>query len=337
MEEEKKINNKDISKKDNKSKENIEVKEIRLEKMSPGFNFVSLKARHRLNELKNLFSRAEYRDYIRKCKNMYSISSLMNNKYSISDLYLREKNDINNIISVFNKIDSKLDSQKIKVMTIKKNKIKNMLKEKAKSSINFFKNNSNYELYKSNINIINQNNNNNNNEENNSLSSINKNINYNSYDAKNNMSNNIYEASTNIQMSKITYDNKNKNKNKKNNILNYKTQYSFRNIKNGNFLKNIHNKTKDFSRTKNSFIRNNQVINDSKNEINNNIKSKLSRSYSDFNGINFQAKQYPLSCKNNDFNITKFGAIIYNHSMFRTKNIVNFLPKNYNLPLLYNK
>ena len=148
--------------------------------------------------------------------------------------------------------------------------------------------------------------------------------------------NNIYEASTNIQMSKITYDNKNKNKNKKNNILNYKTQYSFRNIKNGNFLKNI-NKTKDFSRTKNSFIRNNQVINDSKIEINNNIKSKLSRSYSDFNGINFQAKQYPLSFKNNDFNITKFGAIIYNHSMFRNKNILNFVPKNYNLPLLYNK
>jgi Dullard-like phosphatase family protein len=72
-----------------------------------------------------------------------------------------------------------------------------------------------------------------------------------------------------------------------------------------------------------------------KNEIN--FKNpKLIRSNSDFSSIyNLEAKKYPLSCKNNCFNITKFGAIIYNHSVFRYKNIENFVPKNYELPLMY--
>ena len=53
MEEENKINAK-ISKNRGASNKNIEVKEIRLEKMSPGFNLVSLKARHRLNIFKKI-------------------------------------------------------------------------------------------------------------------------------------------------------------------------------------------------------------------------------------------------------------------------------------------
>ena len=333
MEEEKKLSNKNISKYGKKL--NIEVKEIRLEKMSPGFNFVSLKARHRLNELKNLFSKSEYREYIRKCKNMYSISSIMNNKYSISDLYLREKYDINEIISVFNKIDSKLDSQKIKFVTTKRNKTNNSLKNKPKTSLNFFKNNSNLEKFKSSTNY---NKNNKNNEDNNSLSSMYKNMNYNSYDGDNILSSNINEASINNQMSKTTYE----NKNKKNNISNFKVKYSF-NLKNDNINNNTILKNKDFNHRGNlskiSNNKNNKVIDDTKNEIINNIKMpKLNRCLSDCDGIlNIQSKQYPLSCKNNNFNITKFGAIIYNHSMFRNKNIINFIPKNYNLPLLYKK
>ena len=330
MEEEKKKSNKNISKYGKKI--NIQVKEIRLEKMSPGFNFVSLKARHRLNELKNLFSKSEYREYIRKCKNMYSISSIMNNKFSISDLYLREKYDINEIISVFNKIDSKLDSQKIKVVTTKRNKINNSFKNKQKTSLNFFKNNSNFEKFKS---ITNYNKNNKNSEDNNSLCSMYKNMNYNSYDGDNILSSNINEASSNNQISKTTCE----NKNKKNIISNFKAQYSF-NLKNDN-IHNIILKNKDFNPKGNlskiSNNKNNKIIDDAKNETTNNIKMpKLNKCLSDCNGIlNIQSKQYPLSCKNNNFNITKFGAIIYNHSMFRNKNIINFIPKNYNLPLLY--
>ena len=329
---------KNISKKKKSPNKNVEIKEIRLEKMSPGFNLVSLKARHRLNELKKIFSRSEYKDYIRKCKNMYSISSIMNNKYSIADLYLREKYDINDIVSVFNKIDSKLESQKIKVTRIKKDKVKNIIKEKSKTSINFFKNNSNFQIFKSNSNILLRPHGNN--EENSSLFLNNNNnkMNYTSYDAKNNFSNfNCNDTTINNQMSKTTYN----NRNKKSNILNYKTNYSLRNVKN-NFLSDINKNNKEFSNTAyptlfSKYKENKIIINNNKKDNNSKIKlSKLNRSNSDFSSIfNMEAKQYPLSCKNNCFNITKFGAIIYNHSMFRNKNIVNFVPKNYNLPLMY--
>ena len=328
-EEEIKVNN-IITKKGKILDKNTEIKEVRLEKISPGFNLVSLKARHRLNELKKLFSGVEYRDYIRKCKNMYSISSLMNSKYSISDLYLREKYDINSIVSVFNKIDSKLDSQKIKVTRIKKNKIKNMFNEQSKSSINFFKNQSNFNKYISNTN----NNFKINKEVNNSLSFNNKNLNNTSYNAKSNLSNlNINETSINNKMSKTTYAN-----NKKNKILNCKYQLSLNNIKNNDFNK-IELK-KDFSNAAyqsliSDYKENNKL---QKSNINNKIKLiKLSRNNSDFSGIyNMETKQFPLSCKNSGLNITKFGAIIFKHSLFRNKKIKYFLPKNYYLPLLYN-
>ena len=270
---------------------------------------------------------------------MYSISSVMNNKYSISDLYQREKYDINDIVSVFNKIDSKLDSQKIKVTRIKKDNSKNILKGKSKTSINFFKNNSNFETFKSNSNILLKAQGNN--EDNSSLflNNNNKKMNFTSYEAKsNNLSNfNFNETSINNQMSKTNY---NSHRNKKSNILNYKTNYSLRNVKN-NFFSDI-NKNKEFSNTAyptlfSKYKENKVIINNNKKENKNKIKlSKLNRSNSDFSGIfNMESKQYPLSCKNNCFNITKFGAIIYNHSMFRNKNIVNFVPNNCNLPLMY--
>ena len=319
MDEEKVCNENNDRKNRIMNDKNIEIKEIRLEKMSPGFNLVSLKARHRLNELKKIFSKAEYREYIRKCKNMYSICSTMNNKYSISDLYLREKYDIHDIVSVFNKIDSKLDSQKIKVTRIKKDKVKDIIKGKSNTSINFFKNISNFENFKSNSNILNLNKNIN--------ISFNNNMNYTSYEANNKSNFNINNISVKNQMSKTTYE----KRNKKSNIFNYMSHNASRNIKK---IADIGSKAKKLSNTAYPAFFSKYKIN--KNEIN--FKNpKLIRSNSDFSSIyNLEAKKYPLSCKNNCFNITKFGAIIYNHSVFRNKNIENFVPKNYELPLMYN-
>ena len=323
MDEEKVCNDKNDIKSKKINDKNLEIKEIRLEKMSPGFNLVSLKARHRLNELKNLFTKAEYREYIRKCKNMYSISSSMNNKYSISDLYHREKYDINDIVSVYNKIDNKLDSKKIKLTRIKKDKAKN------KTSINFFQNISNMENFKSNSNILNKNRN----EDISTIFNSNK-INYTSYDGNNRSNFNINNLSINNQMSKTSYE----KINKKSNILNYKTHNLIRNFKNIQFSES---KTKNFSSTAYPSLFSNHKNNNIKNhkkEIKINIKlSKLNRSNSDFGSIiyNLESKKYPLSCKNNSFNVTKFGAIIYNNSMFRNKNLENFVPKYYELPIMY--
>ena len=292
-------------------------------KKNAGFNLVSLKARQRLNYFKQILSKYDYKDYIRKCKNMYSISSSMNNKYSISDLYHREKYDINDIVSVYNKIDNKLDSKKIKLTRIKKDKAKN------KTSINFFQNISNMENFKSNSNILNKNRN----EDISTIFNSNK-INYTSYDGNNRSNFNINDLPINNQMSKTSYE----KINKKSNILNYKTHNLIRNFKNIQFSES---KTKNFSSTVYPSLFSNHKNNNIKNhkkEIKINIKpSKLNRSNSDFGSIiyNLESKKYPLSCKNNSFNVTKFGAIIYNNSMFRNKNLENFVPKYYELPIMY--
>ena len=74
-----------------------------------------------------------------------------------------------------------------------------------------------------------------------------------------------------------------------------------------------------------------------KNNLNKIKLTNFNRNNSDFSGIyNMETKQFPLSCKNSGLNITKFGAIIFKHSLFRNKKIKYFLPKNYYLPLLYN-
>ena len=314
--EEIKVNN-TTRKKEKKFGKNIEIKEIRLEKISPGFNLVSLKARHRLNELKKMFTGVEYRDYIRKCKNIYSISSLMNSKFSISDLYLREKYDIDDIVSVFNKIDSKLDTQKIKVIKIKKNnKIKNILKKQSKTSINYFKNKSNLQIYRNNNPLKLDKG------ENNSLSLNNKNMNHTSYDNKNNFSYfNLNENTNNIQMSKTIYDNKNK-----------KNYSSSNNTRNNNMKKYCSKNA--YHSLLFDYKENNRLY---KNNLNKIKLTNFNRNNSDFSGIyNMETKQFPLSCKNSGLNITKFGAIIFKHSLFRNKKIKYFLPKNYYLPLLYN-
>ena len=50
---------------------------------------------------------------------------------------------------------------------------------------------------------------------------------------------------------------------------------------------------------------------------------------------NFKTKQTPLSGKSEGLTITNFGAIIYNNSIFRNRNISNFLYNNQSLPLIY--
>ena len=51
--------------------------------------------------------------------------------------------------------------------------------------------------------------------------------------------------------------------------------------------------------------------------------------------IELKTKQSPKSGKSTGLTITNFGAIIYNNSIFRNKNISNFLHNNQVLPFIY--
>jgi len=311
---------------------NIEIKEIRLEKMSPGFNLVSLKARNRLNIFKQLFSKSEYKDYFRKCKNMYSISSLMNKKFSMNDLYHNERSNINDIISVYNKIDSKLDSQKIKVINIKKNKINKIYNNKSLSAINFYKNKIDFENSKANNQLMSSMNNV---FANNSINQMNSNEN-----SKINNSNKLFSSfnenhnNNNLlinQMSKTTYSNKNKN----NTLLNYKSQLPFRRNYSTNDMYKIKNKGISSSSSPPTFynLKHSKALINNREE--NNSKAESNKN-NDFERIYFlQGKQYPKSCINNCFTITQFGGLIHKNSILRCKKIVDFVPNNSDLPLIY--
>jgi hypothetical protein len=315
MDEDKKRNFNYISNnahKENKKKNNIEIKELRLGKLNPSFNLVCLKARYRLNELEKKFTKSQYKDYIRKCKNMYSISRDLNNKYTISDLYTREKFNINNIFSVFHKIDSKLGSQKIKVTKIKKNKFINFADNKSLSCTNFYRKKSNI---KNNIFLNYRKNLSRNIRE---KSTNNKKVNSTSYEASNSINN---------QMSKTAYEFNKKiikiDKNKT--IVNPRIC-----LKNKFLLENL-NKKRESNET--MFSKFDFLIN--KNANDNKINKNKKRLKSTNLIYRIQQKQYSLSCKSSAFTITQHGGIIYNNSMFRNKNIVYLLPNNYNLPLLY--
>ena len=332
-------NDEKISQNKGKSNKKIEIKEIRLGKMSPGFNLVSLKARNRLNIFKQLFSKSEYRDYFRKCKNMYSISSLMNKKFSMNDLYRNEKSNINDIISIYNKIDSKLDSQKIKVINIKKNKINKILNNKSLSATNFYKNKIDFENSKSNnslLNIIQVMGSTNNGFANNSINQINSNENsiinvnnnnkiFRSFNENQNNANNLLIN----QMTKTTYPNKN------NKLFNYKRQLSFRKNYSTNDLLKIKNKGIIYSSSPPTFynLKHSKVLINNKKGSNSKAESNKNN---DYEGIYFfQTKQHPKSCINNCFTITQFGGLIHQNSLLRSKKIVDFVPNNSDLPLIY--
>ena len=323
MDEVKKVNNKENKfNKVKKSNNNIEIKELRLGKMSPGFNLVCLKARHRLNELEKKFTKSEYKDYIRKCKNMYSVSSDMNNKYTISDLYNREKYDIDNIFSVFYKIDSKLDSQKIKVKKLKKKKILNFVNDKTLSYTNFYRNKSNTNMIKNNTFYNYTKNKFRNTKE--EFKNNNIKINSISYEINNSINNKINKIAS-YELNSIN----NKKRNNKNKKIYVKNQIS---LKSKIFSENL-NKNRAISNTLFSSFGNKPNKNVNEN-ININKKNRLN-STDLIHRIH--PKQFPLSCKNNgnDFIITQHGGIIFKNSMFRNKNIIYLLPKYYNLPLLY--
>lgn len=325
-----------------------DIREVRLEKKNPGFNLVSLKARHRLNIFKQLLSKDEYKEYIRKCKNMYSVSSLMNSHCSLSDLYLSERSNIPEIRNLFNKIDANFDNKKITLNNNRNNlylnlklDIKNLKDLKKKKTMTL-----------SGTNLLDNKNNTIKNELNtrikgeclseskNKNDRINTTISYNDKFAKklaflafkrkkNEISRTILKKNKSIQNSL------NDNNIKKNILDNNDT-----NNNNISLIKNNDN-DKDNYIGRNNLLLNSLLpkykINDTKKHEKININEKIEKSKETEFSTNsmIRIEKLPLSNKKKGYSITHFGAIKYNNSIFRNKGIANYLPQYYNLPLLY--
>ena len=370
MEEENKINEIKLSLKIDsyKEKNNNFYK-----KKNAGFNLVSLKARQRLNYFKQILSKYDYKDYIRKCKNMYSISSFMNNHYSMSDLYLSERKNMPNIMNLFNKLDSKINPQKIKLKTNRINNKNNFSRKENKSfsqiKTNIMDNNiSNNESLKLNNKL--------------NLSEDNRNI----YKRKN-----IKNKTINYNIQKFNFFNFNKRINIKRKSYNGINIKNFMNISTNNYKNITHDNnilkhykkiiTNDNNYKKitidNNIINNNIKIlsyNDKKSLNSKNIILKILQNDRSLNNISsrpllpkYKIKQYnskknnkiiqeilkkpyshdnndiknknifkfPLSSRDKDISFTHYGAIIYNNSIFRNIRIENFLSNYYKLPLIY--
>ena len=343
MIEENKINEKSIIKGTSKNNIPQEIKQNFLKKKNPGFNLVSLKARQRLNLFKKILSKYEYKDYIRKCKNMYSISSVMNNNYSISELYLSEKKNMPDILSIYNKIDTKLNPKKIKFKKINKSIISSSIKDNMSlSHINIFENNypnnETIKYYDKNFNLS---------ENNFQRKNLrNKTINYNikklnfftfRHDLKRKSF--IEDKANKKSIQKIYYKISNtKRNNLSDQILSNSNKKSLNSVNNNILFKSIQSER---SPTNLSFspllpkFKIQKAINKKNNNIN---KIKLKKiTFNDNKEINnnLKIRQYPLSTKNKDFSITHYGAIIYKNSILRKKGIENFLPQYYNLPMIY--
>ena len=141
--EENKVNSGQNTQKNTK-KNNKEIIEIHLGRPNPAFNLVSIKARYRFHLIKQNYSKNDYNEYLRKCKNMYSVSSKMSSEMNMSDIYHQEKEGINNILNIFRKIDDKISSKRIRLTKLKKIYSKTKyLKGKSLSAINIFKENQN--------------------------------------------------------------------------------------------------------------------------------------------------------------------------------------------------
>ena len=331
---------------------NHEIKEVCLNKKNPDFNLVSLKARHRLNIFKKLFSKHEYKDYIRKCKNMYSISSLMNNHCSLSDLYNSERINIPEIINLYNKIDINLDQRKIRLKKIRN--IKYNLK-----NIKYFNKNNIMSLSDSNL----LGNNCTNNEFNNLIKGV----------SLSESKNNFFDQNKNDRIKTLCYNVKNSNflaLKSQNNIIRLNTRsndnknnstyyssndykiknkiydYNDSNILNANYMSdNNSHSSKKYNN--NFFCRNNKIFRaffpkykiseTKKNKKINIIAKKMKKTIdADFKTmISVKTANFPLSNKYKGYSITHFGAIKYNNSIFRNKGIENYLPEYYNLPILY--
>ena len=324
--EEKKINSPKISPKKRKNN-NKEVIEISLGRPNPAYNLVSIKARYRFHQIKQNFSKLDYNAYIRRCKNMYSISSKMSSELDVSDIYHEEKKNINGILDIFHRIDDKISSKRIRLTKFKKDsgKIK-MLKEKSLSAINLYKVKPNLSKFRITSN---------------DFSNLSNNINLQSRKLNANKNNNSHiknKKMNSTYCSNFKGDFSNILINSKMNDTNYKIIKKDKdNIlikKNSFFGRTKSNFNKTFSP---SFNNKNIILNKKKENIENkntNIYNpkKISEEYGLYN---FKTKQSPLSGKSTGLTITNFGAIIYNNSIFRNKNISNFLYNNQSLPLIY--
>ena len=342
-------------------------------KKNAGFNLVSLKARQRLNYFKQILSKYDYKDYIRKCKNMYSISSFMNNHYSMSDLYLSERKNMPNIMNLFNKLDSKINPRKIKLKTNsinnkndfsrKENKsfsqIKTNIMDNNISNNESLKLNNNLNLSEDNRNIYKRKNIKNKtinyNIQKFNFFNFNKRINikrksYNGINIKNFMNistknyknithdNNILKHYKKIitndnNYKKITIDNNIKNNNIK--ILSYNDKKSL-NSKNI-ILKSLQNDRSLNNISSRSLLPKYKIKQYNSKKNNKIIQEILKKPYShDNNDIkNKNIFKFPLSSRDKDISFTHYGAIIYNNSIFRNKRIENFLSNYYKLPLIY--
>lgn len=323
--EENKINSRQISPTKLKIN-NKEVVEISLGRPNPAFNLVSIKARFRFHQIKENFTKLDYKEYMRKCKNMYSISSKLSSELNMSDILFEEKKNINDILSMYHRIDDKISSKRIRLTKVKKDNPKvKFLKEKSVSAVNLLKEKSS--LFKFRITANDFKSHQNNTKLQSQEFHPNKNRNYNN---NNEMLRSTYNSNfkgdfSNVFInSKMNNTNYKQNSNQNNHIL----------IKTNSFFEK---NNKGFSKTFYPSFNQKRIISNTifEKKENNNIISNQKKSYEDFGLYNFKTKQCPLSGKSSGLTITNFGAIIYNNSIFRNKKISNFLYNNQSLPSIY--
>ena len=320
--EETKNNNCQKTQKTKKSNDKESI-EIHIGRPNPAFNLVSIKARYRLHLIKQNYSKNNYNDYIRKCKNMYSISSKMSSDMNMSDIYYQEKKGINNILDIFRKIDDKVSSNRIRLTKYKKdNSKKNFLKEKSLSAVNIFTDKSKLIKLKMSPNKLND---------------IRNEIKFKTEKITlKNDKDNIFNLN-NVKKMNSTFSSNFKsnisNMNINNNInINNNNQNN-----NNNFINNTKNSTfeekKNFGKAFKPLIINKKAFMKQSQEYIENYKPK--KVYN-LNGLyNFKSKQAPISAKSDGITITNYGGIVFNDSFFRKKTISNFLYNNVNLPIIY--
>ena len=303
----------------NTKKNNKEIIEIHLGRPNPAFNLVSIKARYRFHLIKQNYSKNDYNEYLRKCKNMYSVSSKMSSEMNMSDIYHQEKEGINNILNIFRKIDDKISSKRIRLTKLKKNYSKTKyLKGKSLSVINIFKENQNLPNFR-----LTTNKTNNREDIKYKTHSINLRKEKSGILTLNNVRkmNSTFSSNFKSNFTNLFINNKINNTNQNNAKNNNKTKYSSYDEKN-NFIK-----------TFNPLIKNKKAFMKKSPE---NVENHKSKNAFNLDGLyNYKSKQSPISAKSDGMTITNYGGIIYNCSFFRKKNISNFLYNNSNLPIIY--
>ena len=279
-----------------KFKPNVQ-KELFLEKNKSDFNLVAIKARNRLNELTDYFNKRNYDKYLRNCKNMYSISCRMNNKYSISSLYQKEKKNIPKFKFVLKNLRSFFEKSK---------NINSQVKIKKDTTNMHLENNSTPSKLCDDYNSINV-------KDENQISKMTSN--------KSIELNNINNQAINIR----------KNKDLTNNIY---FQNNNAKVSNNEIGKIETPENKIDINKRYQFLKVASFPNFNKRKKNNKkINFNYAKNFNSFTQSHSKTK--PISYRSEGFSFSTYGAIIYNKSIFRNKNIVNYIPKNFNLPLLY--